>query len=54
MRMSLNPDDLAVESAVVGPEAEDEPVTADPWYTNTQPIPPSNTGCTACWAVNQA
>lgn len=48
--MSLNLEDLAVESVVIGPEPEESYVASQPWYTNTRPVPASNTACTACWA----
>ena len=50
MRTSLNLEDLAVESVVIDPDSDASYVASDPWYTNTRPIPASNTACTACWA----
>lgn len=48
MSMSLNPEDLAVDTVVIGPEPEESSVDSQVWYTNTRPMPASNTGCAGC------
>jgi hypothetical protein len=50
MQLPLNPEDLAVESVVIGPELDESQAESQLWYTNTQPVPRSNTGCASCWA----
>ena len=53
MSLPLNPEDLAVESVVIGPEHsqhEELHIDSQVWYTNTRPMPVSNTACTACYA----
>ena len=50
MPQLLNPEDLAVESVVVGPEPASMYMDSGVYYTNTRPVPASNTACTACYA----
>ena len=48
--MPLNPDDLVIESVIVDPALDDSSIDSQAWYTNTRPIPASNTACTSCYA----
>jgi hypothetical protein len=50
MRMPLNPDDLVIESVVVDPALDESSADSIIWYTNTRPMPVSNTACTSCYA----
>ena len=50
MSQPLNPEDLAVESVVIGPEPDGMYIDSQLWYTNTRPVPASNTACTSCYA----
>lgn len=50
MLLPLNPEDLVVESVVIGPEPDESYLYSQVWYTNTRPVPASNTACTACIA----
>lgn len=52
MLQPLNPEDLAVESLVIGPPEGVEPgpdgvyLASVIWYTNTRPMPATGGGCT--------
>ena len=48
--MPLNPDDLTIESVVIDPALDESYADSRVWYTNTQPVPASTTGCTSCYA----
>jgi hypothetical protein len=57
MSHPLNPEDLTVESLVTGsgpdgltPGPGEMYVDSVIWYTNTRPVPVSNTACSACIA----
>jgi hypothetical protein len=50
MSQPLNPEDLAVESVVIDPQPGNMYMDSVIYYTNTRPVPVSNTACTSCYA----
>ena len=46
MRMSLNPEDLTVDTVVVDPSQGESHADDRLWYTNTEPVQVTDTGCT--------
>lgn len=50
MALPLKPEDLTVDTVVIGPEPEESFDGSIIWRTNTEPMPMSDTGCTACIA----